>query len=89
VVAHAGGRSGGPWRRAGSLVRHAAGISRFTHASHGVLQELAVFVDANDPVKFSLLTLTKPDHPAPATERVSPTTIWRLGLAPAAGNSCT
>ena len=28
------------------------------HASHGIEQELAVFVDASDPVKFSLLTLT-------------------------------
>jgi cyclic beta-1,2-glucan synthetase len=40
------------------VTRHAAGVSRFTHASHGILQELAVFVDAKDPVKFSLLTLT-------------------------------
>ncbi|MGH7645238.1 MAG: GH36-type glycosyl hydrolase domain-containing protein, partial [Gemmatimonadales bacterium] len=52
----------GPMRRtreSGRFVaRHAAGVSRFTHASHGILQELAVFVDAKDPVKFSLLTLT-------------------------------
>ncbi|HMA42010.1 MAG TPA: protein ndvB, partial [Gemmatimonadales bacterium] len=52
----------GPTRRtSGSgrfVIRHAAGVSRFTHASHGILQELAVFVDAQDPVKFSLLTLT-------------------------------
>ncbi len=52
----------GPMRRTpGSrryVIRHAAGVSRFTHASHGLHQELAVFVDARDPVKFSLLTLT-------------------------------
>jgi cyclic beta-1,2-glucan synthetase len=52
----------GPTRRtSGSgrfVIRHAAGVSRFTHASHGILQELAVFVDAQDPVKFSLITLT-------------------------------
>jgi cyclic beta-1,2-glucan synthetase len=52
----------GPTRRTpGSgrfVIRHAAGVSRFTHASHGIHQELAVFVDAQDPVKFSLLTLT-------------------------------
>jgi cyclic beta-1,2-glucan synthetase len=52
----------GPMRRtreSGRFVtRHAAGVSRFTHASHGVLSDLAVFVAAKDPVKFSLLTLT-------------------------------
>ena len=52
----------GPMRRtreSGRFVtRHAAGVSRFTHASHGVLQEVAVFADAKDPVKFSTLTLT-------------------------------
>ncbi|HMA43957.1 MAG TPA: glucoamylase family protein, partial [Gemmatimonadales bacterium] len=50
----------GPTRRTPAsgryVIRHAAGVSRFTHASHGLLQELAVFVDAQDPVKFSLLT---------------------------------
>ena len=40
------------------VIRHGAGVSHFAHASHGILQELAVFVDAQDPVKFSLLTLT-------------------------------
>ena len=52
----------GPMRRTPAsgrfVIRHAAGVSRFTHASHGILQDLAVFVDAQDPVKFSLLTLT-------------------------------
>ena len=58
----------GPMRRtresARFVTRHAAGVSHFTHASHGILQDLAVFVDAKDPVKFSLLTLTnRTDRP--------------------------
>jgi len=40
------------------VVQHTAGVSRFAHASHGIEQELTMFVDAADPVKFSLLTLT-------------------------------
>src|SRR2546426_186845 len=56
----------GPTRRtresARFVTRHAAGVSHFTHASHGILQDLAVFVDAKDPVKFSLLTLTNRDR---------------------------
>jgi len=52
----------GPMRRtpeSGRFVaRHAPGVSRFTHAAHGILQDLAVFVDASDPVKVSLVTLT-------------------------------
>ncbi|MFL5522256.1 MAG: glucoamylase family protein, partial [Gemmatimonadales bacterium] len=40
------------------VVRHAAGVSRFAHASHEIVQELAVFVDVRDPVKISLLTVT-------------------------------
>jgi cyclic beta-1,2-glucan synthetase len=65
--------------RSGRFVtRHAAGVSRFTHASHGILQELAVFVDANDPVKYSLLTLTN------RTDRQRRLSVfayneWRLG----------
>jgi cyclic beta-1,2-glucan synthetase len=72
----------GPMRRtreSGRFVtRHAAGVSRFRHASHGVLQELAVFVDATDPVKFSTLTLTN------RTDRQRRLSVfayneWRLG----------
>jgi cyclic beta-1,2-glucan synthetase len=72
----------GPMRRtreSGRFVtRHAAGISRFTHASHGVLSDLAVFVDARDPVKFSLLTLTnRSDRPRRLS--VFAYNEWRLG----------
>jgi cyclic beta-1,2-glucan synthetase len=52
----------GPMRRADHggrwVVRHAAGMTRFAHAGHGVTHELSVFVHPDDPVKFSLLTLT-------------------------------
>jgi cyclic beta-1,2-glucan synthetase len=72
----------GPMRRTpGSgrfVTQHAAGVSRFTHAAHGILQDLAVFVDANDPVKVSLLTLTN------RTTRARRLSVfgyneWRLG----------
>ena len=72
----------GPMRRTREsgrfLTRHAAGVSRFTHASHGVLQELAVFVDAKDPVKFSSLTLTNRTT-RPRRLSVFAYNEWRLG----------
>ena len=40
------------------LVRHTAGLTHFSRATHGIDHELDVFVEADDPVKFSLLTLT-------------------------------
>ena len=60
------------------VVRHSAGVSRFAHVSHGVEQELAVFVDPEDPVKFSLLTLTNRSSRA---RRLSVFSYaeWRLG----------
>ncbi len=39
------------------VVRHRAGATRFVHAAPGVAHELLVFVHADEPVKFSLLTL--------------------------------
>jgi cyclic beta-1,2-glucan synthetase len=72
----------GPMRRTPAsgrfLIRHAAGVSRFTHASHGILQELAIFVDAQDPVKFSLLTLTNRTG-RPRRLSVFTYNEWRLG----------
>jgi cyclic beta-1,2-glucan synthetase len=41
-----------------SIVRHTAGLTQFSRAAHGIIHDLDVFVDAEDPVKFSLLTLT-------------------------------
>src|SRR5437773_7505801 len=40
------------------LIRHGAGLTRFARVAHGLRHGLEVFVDAKDPVKFSLLTLT-------------------------------
>ena len=40
------------------VIRHSAGLTRFAREGHGLRHELEVFVDAKDPVKFSLLTLT-------------------------------
>ena len=52
----------GPLPRTGTdgrfVIRHSAGLTRFTRVAHGLRQELDVFVDAKDPVKFRLLTLT-------------------------------
>jgi cyclic beta-1,2-glucan glucanotransferase len=58
----------GPLRRTRAsgrfVIRHAAGVSRFTHARNGILQDLTVFVAPEEPVKLSLLTLTNTgDHP--------------------------
>ncbi len=52
----------GPMPRTGGdgrfVIRHSAGLTRFSRVAHGLRQDLDVFVDAKDPVKFSLLTLT-------------------------------
>src|SRR5207247_51995 len=40
------------------VIRHSAGLTRFARVARGLRHELDVFVDAKDPVKFSLLTLT-------------------------------
>ncbi len=39
------------------LIRHSAGVTRFSRSFQGVHQSLEVFVDATDPVKYSQLTL--------------------------------
>ena len=52
----------GPMPRTGAdgrfVIRHSAGLTRFARVARGLRHELDVFVDAKDPVKFSLLTLT-------------------------------
>src|SRR4026209_1074161 len=40
------------------VVHHSAGVTQFSRATRGIRHELVVFVDVDDPVKFSLLTLT-------------------------------
>jgi cyclic beta-1,2-glucan synthetase len=51
----------GPMRRnkdSGRIViRHSAGVTRFSRVHRGIRHDLDVFVDAVDPVKFSVLTL--------------------------------
>ena len=69
----------GPMRRHGRwIVRHRAGATRFAHTAGGIAHELHVFVHADDPVKFSLLTMT---NPTAATRRFSVFAYndWALG----------
>jgi cyclic beta-1,2-glucan synthetase len=40
------------------VIRHSAGVTQFSRTTRGIRHELDVFVDVDDPVKFSLLTLT-------------------------------
>jgi cyclic beta-1,2-glucan synthetase len=40
------------------VVRHTAGASHFSRHTHGIAHTLAIFADVDDPVKFSVLTLT-------------------------------
>jgi cyclic beta-1,2-glucan synthetase len=47
------GRDAGRW-----VIRHTAGVTRYQHAVRGLTQELAVFVDPQDPVKLAMMTLT-------------------------------
>lgn len=40
------------------VIRHAAGVTRFARTTRGIRHALTVFVDAEDPVKYSQLTLS-------------------------------
>ena len=60
------------------VVRHAAGVSRFSRVTHGVAHELAVYVDAADPVKYSLLTLSN-ESAVPRQLSVFAYSEWILG----------
>jgi cyclic beta-1,2-glucan synthetase len=44
------------------VVRHTAGVTRFSCHAYGIAHALDIFVDAEDPVKFSLLTLANDTH---------------------------
>ncbi|MDH4063315.1 MAG: hypothetical protein OEW19_02870 [Acidobacteriota bacterium] len=71
----------GPMARAAAdrcLVRHAAGLTHFSRATHGVDHALDVFVDSDDPVKFSLLTLTNRGT-APRRLSIFAYNEWMLG----------
>jgi cyclic beta-1,2-glucan synthetase len=65
-------------REGRSIVRHAAGLSTFSRASHGILSDLQIFVDDDDPVKFSVLTLFN-DGPSDRTLSVFAYNEWVLG----------
>jgi cyclic beta-1,2-glucan synthetase len=60
------------------LIRHGAGVTHFSRATLGIRHELDVFVDAEDPVKCSLLTLTNKSA-APRTLSVFAYNDWMLG----------
>ncbi len=72
----------GPMRRhAGSgrtVIRHAAGETHVSRACCGIRHDVSVFVDIEDPVKITVLTLSNPD---PVTRRLSVMTYndWLLG----------
>ncbi len=55
----------GPMERAADdgpiVIRHAPGVTRFSRTTRGIGHELVVFVDAIEPLKHSLLTLTNTD----------------------------
>jgi cyclic beta-1,2-glucan synthetase len=79
----------GPMPRTGAdgrfLIRHSAGLTRFAQAGHGLRHDLEVFVDAKDPVKFSLLTITN-EGGRPRRVSVFAYTEWVLG-PPRAGQN--
>ncbi len=66
------------------VVRHAAGVTRFSRAARGITQELAVFVARDEPVKLSILTLTNhSDRPRRLT--LFGYNQWLLGPPSASG----
>jgi cyclic beta-1,2-glucan synthetase len=60
------------------VVHHSAGVTQFSRATRGIRHELTVFVDVEDPVKFSLLTLTN-DSGATRTLSLFAYNDWTLG----------
>ncbi len=66
------------------VVRHAPGVTRFSRAARGIVQELAVFVARDEPVKLSLLTLkNRSDRPRRLT--LFSYVEWLLGPPIASG----
>ena len=61
-----------------SVVRHFAGGTTFSRATHGILHTLEVFVDADDPVKYSRLTMSNRRR-RPRTLSVFAYAEWALG----------
>ena len=87
VVADAGPAAAARRRAASSSIRHAAGVTQLlARRRDGIRHELDVFVDADDPVKFSLLTLTNDGAAAADAERLR---LQRLGARAAARRAST
>jgi len=59
-------------------VRHTAGATRFSRTTRAIDHELEIFVDAADPVKYSLLTLTNRSA-RPRTLSLFTYVEWALG----------
>ncbi len=68
------------------VIRHTAGLTRFSCHTHGIGHDLDIFVDADDPVKFSLLTLANDGHRV-RTLSVFAYAEWVLG-PPRDGQQC-
>ncbi len=60
------------------VIQHSAGATQFLRATRGIRHELEVFVDVDDPVKFSLLTLTN-DSGTARTLSIFSYNDWVLG----------
>ena len=60
------------------VIQHSAGHTRFTRSTRGIRHELDVFVDADDPVKFSRLSLTN-DGESTRTLSMFAYNDWVLG----------
>jgi cyclic beta-1,2-glucan synthetase len=67
------------------LIRHSAGLTRFARVRNGIRHALDVFVEANEPVKLSLLELTN-ESGAPRRLSVVAYNEWVLG-PPRAGQN--
>ena len=63
------------------VVRHTAGLTHFSRHTHGISHALDIFVDADDPVKFSLLTLGNDSRSRPNAQRLR---LQRVGARAAA-----
>ncbi len=70
-------RDDGRW-----VIRHGAGVTRFAHGAHGVTCELAVFVHTEEPVRFTLLSLTNHTR---RVRRLSVVTYHEWALCPPRG----
>jgi cyclic beta-1,2-glucan synthetase len=64
---------------AATLVRHGQGYTRFEQRSHGLTQEMRVFVAANDPIKMIAVRVWNPSR-RPRRLSVTYYAEWVLGI---------